>query len=190
MVNTPAPVLMALALCIGFVFACDMGEPLESQDILPGDEFDVADVGNPRALLLEWEAQGAIPSADVNGDGVVNIADLVIVAQNFGMTVDDAQLPPVSVLDADGRLVSREEDFLGMWAASWEVTLRNNELERHSLALWVSLLDAEGFALAETVLPTVHIGGHETLELSALAGVAAEAGDEIAGASARVTMWH
>jgi hypothetical protein len=57
------------------------------------DYGDPAIVGSPGAnadaqtLLIRWQVEGAIPAADVNGDGTVDIVDLVIVSQNFGKDV-------------------------------------------------------------------------------------------------------
>jgi len=42
---------------------------------------------DPATFLLQLQAKGAIPEADVNRDGVVDISDLVLVARNFGLEV-------------------------------------------------------------------------------------------------------
>lgn len=97
-------VLFGVFLMLPFA-ACDFGEPPE-----PGTQSgtpDFRNVENPKTFLLELQAQGAIPAADVNADGFVDIADLVIVAQNFGQEVDVPQpMPglPLSTAGYDGWL--------------------------------------------------------------------------------------
>ena len=78
--------------CILVALGCDVGDPVDPEPA----GFTATE--SPAALLSAWVAQGAIPEADVNGDGIVNIIDLVIVAQNFGLTVGLDTDPP-EVLD-------------------------------------------------------------------------------------------
>ena len=104
---------------------CDLGDPIESEkvDVTAAlDDFDLATVDEPtaHALLVEWEAQGAIPEADVNRDGVVNIADLVIVAQNFGQAVELTG-EWVTVLEWSGLGIATSETFTvgPEWRIEW-----------------------------------------------------------------------
>ncbi len=84
-------------LCLLWVLGCDVGDP-----VLP-DTVGLSPVDRADILLLEWQAQGAIPAADVNGDGTVDIADLVVVSQNFGLDV------PVGALTILPDIAWREE---------------------------------------------------------------------------------
>ena len=51
-------------------------------------------IRRPETTLLEWQMSGAIADADVDGNGVVDIRDLVIVARSFGQAIE---LPPVRI---------------------------------------------------------------------------------------------
>ena len=62
------PVVVLAAVGCG-----DFGDPVTPDTVNPYD------VERPDILLLEWEARGAIPAADVNRDGSVDILDLIIV---------------------------------------------------------------------------------------------------------------
>lgn len=72
---------------------CDLGAPADTSTASLAD-VDFTSIADPTVALATWEAQGAIARADVNGDGVVNIIDLVTVAQNFGQVVE---YPPVTI---------------------------------------------------------------------------------------------
>lgn len=86
------PTLVLTVQCVAQC-GCDLGSPDDSATTALND-VDFLSIDDPTASLIAWEAQGAIAKADVNGDGIVNIIDLVVVAQNFGHTVD---FPPVKV---------------------------------------------------------------------------------------------
>jgi hypothetical protein len=97
---------MRYALSLVFVFCwlgalgCDTGaKPSATMEAEPSDVTLTADdfmknAAHPEIFLLQLQAKGAIPEADVNHDGVVDISDLVIVAKNFGLeVVVDEPLP-------------------------------------------------------------------------------------------------
>lgn len=96
MKSTAIAMFLALALALG----CDNGsEPLSANDpnevsgTLTAEEFQ-RNAADPRTFLLQLQTNGAIPEADVNRDGIVDIADLVLVAKNFGLeVVFDEPLP-------------------------------------------------------------------------------------------------
>ena len=75
-------IVLAFAALVG----CDYGDPAMIETA------DIAAVGDPGTMLIRWQTEGAIPEADVNGDGTVDITDLVIVSQNFGKDVDAGAL--------------------------------------------------------------------------------------------------
>ena len=108
-------------------------------DAVTPDTVDPYAVERPDILLLEWEAQGAIPAADVNRDGTVDILDLIIVAQNFGQdtVVED---PPVRV---DAWEVKQDPVFDWRW--SYKLTVTNTSPEDHWTLFVADLFDAEGF---------------------------------------------
>jgi hypothetical protein len=60
---------------------CDYGDPTMTE------ARHLVAIEDPGVLLIRWQAEGAIPEADVNGDGTVDITDLIIVSQNFGRHV-------------------------------------------------------------------------------------------------------
>ena len=124
---------VALVVAVG----CDYGDPV---DVPPGAV--ALDGGQPVApQLARLVAHGAIPEADVNRDGVVDIRDLIIVAQSFGQPLD---LPanPVDVLDVQLR-VTQQNDL--WWREAWRATLRNNTLDTVAVDVDVELQDADGF---------------------------------------------
>ncbi|MBT3271255.1 hypothetical protein HN371_29225 [Candidatus Poribacteria bacterium] len=81
-------VLPTLAVAVVVIAGCDYGDPMGLD--ADANSQDVA------MLLTRWQAEGAIPEADVNGDGTVDIVDLVIVSQNFGKDVAVGTLTIVS----------------------------------------------------------------------------------------------
>lgn len=80
--------LFAWAFCWG-ILGCDHGKivPEDSSETAPTAEEFQRHVAHPEPFLLQLQAKGAIPEADVNHDGFVDIADLVLVARNFGLEV-------------------------------------------------------------------------------------------------------
>jgi len=91
--------LVYVLLLMGLALGCDYGEDAEPErQTVELTAEDFKDVQDPRAFLIELQAKGAIPEADVNRDGVVDISDLVIVARNFGLEVVlDEPLPGLPV---------------------------------------------------------------------------------------------
>ncbi|MCP5059580.1 MAG: hypothetical protein GY937_22985 [bacterium] len=84
-------IVAAMGLALMLV-ACGRGDPITTETTW-GDEREAA----PYALA-RLQARGLISDADVNGDGVVDIADLVIVSQNFGMLVPYGVIAPVGAV--------------------------------------------------------------------------------------------
>jgi hypothetical protein len=79
-------VLSLLVLMVG----CDAGEEVAREESKP----DFQNVSDPRPFLLQLQAEGVIPEADVNRDGFVDIHDLVLVAKAFGERIEPPALPP------------------------------------------------------------------------------------------------
>jgi hypothetical protein len=113
----------------------DYGDPISPTTV------DPYSIERPDILLLEWEAQGAIPAADVNRDGTVDILDLILVAQSFGqdVLVED---PPVRV---DAWEVKQDPDWPSTWR--YKLTLTNTSAEEERARFEVKLYDEEGFYL-------------------------------------------
>ncbi|MEO2003304.1 MAG: hypothetical protein ABGY41_04335 [Candidatus Poribacteria bacterium] len=133
---------------------CDFGGP----DLVePTVALDMTAPVVPQLAALV--AQGAIPEADVNRDGLVDIRDLILVAQSFGQQVD-APASPVDVLDAQLRTTEKNTVF---WREAWRVALRNNTADTVSVDLVVQLQDADGFVVDDdTEYGLVLSAGEET----------------------------
>ncbi|MBT3270743.1 hypothetical protein HN371_26615 [Candidatus Poribacteria bacterium] len=125
--------LLALPLVLATLGCGDYG------DAVTPDTVDPYAVERPDILLLEWQAQGAIPAADVNRDGTVDILDLIIVAQNYGqdIVVED---PPVRV---DAWEVRQMNDYT--W--SYKLTVTNTSPDEEGVYFAARLYDADGFYL-------------------------------------------
>ena len=146
-VQRPLGLLVVIA-----ALGCDVGDPVS-----PGT-VDPYAVERPDILLLEWEAQGAIPAADVNRDGTVDILDLIIVAQNYGqdIVVED---PPVRV---DAWEVKQMDDLF--W--SYKLTLTNASPHDQYAFFKVELFDAEGFYISFEIVGGEVPGGSTMTERS------------------------
>jgi len=117
---------------------CDFGGP----DLVePTVALDMTAPVVPQLAALV--AQGAIPEADVNRDGLVDIRDLILVAQSFGQPVD-APASPVDVLDVQLRTTEKNTVW---WREAWRVALRNNTADTVSVDLVVQFRDADGFVV-------------------------------------------
>jgi hypothetical protein len=95
-----------IVLVIAAAVGCDHGDPATSGILDPGVTEDLG------ARLIRWQAEGAIPEADVNGDGTVDITDLVIVSQHFGRDVPGGTLvivPDIVWRNEDGAPHGRVE---------------------------------------------------------------------------------
>ena len=108
------------------------------------------------AYLAKLEAQGAIPSADVNRDGVVGIQDLVLVARDFGQQLEAPQAD-IEVRDLEMKRIGN--DVIGpRW--SYKLTLVNNTDRAFAqVSVGLYLIDAEGLpidqgGLIETLQPS------------------------------------
>ena len=137
------PVVVLAAVGCG-----DFGDPVTPDTVNPYD------VERPDILLLEWEARGAIPAADVNRDGSVDILDLIIVAQNFGqdIVVED---PPV-------RVDAFEVKPMGRWTWSYKLTLTNTTADDRFVSFRTDLFDSEGFYLRGNGIFFISIAASET----------------------------
>ena len=123
-------------------------------DAVTPDTVDPYAVARPDVLLLEWEARGAIPAADVNRDGTVDIFDLIIVAQSYGQDVI-VEDPPV-------RLDSLELKRLSDTTWSYKLTATNTTPVAMEAWFVSRLFDEEGFFLDEDFL-YFDIGEHATV---------------------------
>jgi hypothetical protein len=132
--------LFLLCVALAAVGCGDYGDPVTPDTVNPYD------VERPDILLLEWEAQGAIPAADVNHDGKVAILDLIIVAQNFGQDIT-VEKPPVRV---DAWEVKQDEGWKAKW--SYKLTLTNTATEEERARFVAELFDAEGFYITYQVI--------------------------------------
>ena len=144
------------------VSGCDVGDPVASTS--EGRGIDVAAVGNPGLFLASLVAEGAILRADVNGDGVVDIVDLVIVAQSFGeVSTEVSSL--VTILDEGVRWVPGkgpdDDPSAQAWQFSYQITLRNETREARSARVVWSWFDAEGFLVHEVPVNVLLLGGEE-----------------------------
>ena len=127
---------------------CGEHDPVASVPTVESpDATDFESVQNPQTFLLRLQAQGAIPAADVNRDGIVDITDLVLVAQNFGQKVEVVP-PEVEVVSVDAKLREQGDTY---WTYSWKATLRNNTDVAVTVFFDVQFLDKDGF-LVERVL--------------------------------------
>jgi len=133
---------------------CDFGGP----DLVePTVALDMTAPVVPQLAALV--AQGAIPEADVNRDGLVDIRDLILVAQSFGQPVD-APASPVDVLDVQLRTTEKNTVW---WREAWRVALRNNTADTVSVDLVVQFQDADGFVVDDdTEYGLVLSAGEET----------------------------
>ena len=59
--------------------------PLRNGDVVKDNQVDYADLG----AVLEMQGATDVSEADVNADGVVDAADVAIVAQNVGQQGDE-----------------------------------------------------------------------------------------------------
>lgn len=131
--------LWTIAFVLLVTVGCDFGVRDDVDEL--GMALDMtAPVGPQLAALV---AQGAIPETDVNRDGIVDIRDLILVAQAFGQPID-APESPVDVLDAQLR-TTEKNDF--WWREAWRVGLRNNTPAPVSVDLTVQFQDADGFVV-------------------------------------------
>ncbi|MBT3270012.1 hypothetical protein HN371_22890 [Candidatus Poribacteria bacterium] len=126
-----APILMLA------VTGCDFG----AVDGLSGGGVVLDPHAPARPQLAALVAQGAIAEADVNRDGIVDIRDLILVAQSFGQIVE---IPPaaVDIVDVQLRVTEKNDTW---WRQAWRVTLRNNSPDTVSVDLGVEFQDADGF---------------------------------------------
>jgi hypothetical protein len=153
--------------CAAFVIAasipgCDYGDPVISMP--PSAGIDVDAVENPALYLAALVNQGAILRADVNGDGVVDIVDLVIVAQSFGeVSTDVTSL--VTVLDESVRWIPGrgpdDDPNAQAWEFSYLLTLRNETRETRSARVVWRWFDAAGFLIDEVPVNIALGGGEE-----------------------------
>ena len=79
---------------------------------------DVCDVidGSSRDINSDGVPDECMPPADLNGDGDVTVADLIIMIQNWGAC---AECPPACLGDLDGDCVVATDDLL-MLVSVWE----------------------------------------------------------------------
>ncbi|MBT3265899.1 hypothetical protein HN371_02045 [Candidatus Poribacteria bacterium] len=126
---------------VATIAACDVGDPTDAAR--PAQPTSHA----ARVALLEWQAEGALPEADVNGDGIVDIADLVTVAANYGLTVDPGL--------ADSRVLTtanvRFEVGAAEWALAWTVEIHNPTIRTLTGHLLVVFADADGVTIGADV---------------------------------------
>ena len=127
---------------------CDLGGPTDVDDagVGPSGSTDASlNATAVEALLLTWQIEGAIPAADVNGDGFVDIVDLVTVATSFGRSVD----PDV----ADARALTTMQMTLNVsdagWEFAWTVAIHNPTVRALSGDLVVVLSDETGAPLRD-----------------------------------------
>ncbi len=151
----------ALLLAVGLP-GCDYGEPVISMP--PVKSIDVETVDNPALYLAALVDGGAILRADVNGDGVVDIVDLVIVAQSFGeVSTDVSSL--VTILDEGARWVPGrgpdDEPDAQTWEFSYQITLRNETRETRSARIVWKWYDANGFLIDDVPVNILLQGGQE-----------------------------
>ncbi|MBT3267714.1 hypothetical protein HN371_11195 [Candidatus Poribacteria bacterium] len=155
--------VVAAAVALGAGLAgCDVGDPVAEARAREG--IDVAAVDNPALFLAALVDEGAILRADVNGDGVVDIVDLVIVAQSFGdVSTDVASL--VTILDEAVRWVPGrgpdDDPTAQAWEFSYQITLRNETRETRSARVVWSWFDASGFLVDEVPVNILLQGGQE-----------------------------
>ncbi len=141
--------LVALLLAVAVHAGCDMGAPMAEEATRLPDRVTLETGDSPAALLSAWEAQGAIPRADVNGDGVVNIVDLTIVARNFGLTVEVPE-PPISVVSLLMKEMFPELPGWGLY--TYQLTLRNEASVPMRAVYNFRFYDSEGFYLGESIV--------------------------------------
>jgi hypothetical protein len=118
---------------LGALGCGDYGDPVSPQTV------DPYAIEHPDILLLEWEAQGAIPAADVNHDGTVDIRDLVLVAQSFGQDVI-IEDPPV-------RVDAWEVRQMNTYTWSYKLTVTNTSPDEERARFVARLFDVDGFYL-------------------------------------------
>ncbi|MAF11835.1 hypothetical protein CMK11_15415 [Candidatus Poribacteria bacterium] len=134
-------IVLAIAAAVG----CDYGNPAALGILDPAATDDIG------ARLIRWQAKGAIPEADVNGDGTVDITDLVIVSQNFGRDVAVGTLiivPDIVWRNADGHPHGRVEVINGGDTPVADMRVRH--IVRHR-GLLVDIGDA---SLITALIPT------------------------------------
>ena len=154
---------LAGALALGAAApACDIGDPASSA---PADGLaDIPGADNPTLYLSALVDDGAILRADVNGDGVVDIADLVIVAQSFGDVSTEVR-SLVTISDEATRWVpgrGPDDDItVQSWEYSYQITLVNQTREtRSARGVW-KWYDASGFLIDEVFVNVLLQGGEE-----------------------------
>jgi|APSaa5957512576_1039674.scaffolds.fasta_scaffold06966_3 hypothetical protein len=82
---------LLLATIVALI-GCGQTGPVETETIWGVER------ARPYHLLMELQGRGVVSDADVNRDGVIDIQDLVIVSQNFGMAVEIGSLHPVGAI--------------------------------------------------------------------------------------------
>ena len=142
--------------------ACDIGDPVVEAPT--GSETSIHGADNPRVYLSALVSQGVILRADVNGDGVVDIADLVIVAQSFG-DVPNTLTSVVTIVDEGIRWVpgrGPDDDItVQSWEFSYQITLVNATRETRSARVVWKWYDASGFLIDEVFVNVLLQGGEE-----------------------------
>jgi hypothetical protein len=141
---------------------CDMGDPAVGE--AAGEAADIPGADNPALYLSALVSEGAILRADVNGDGVIDIADLVIVAQSFGDVSTDVR-SLVLIADEGTRWVpgrGPDDDItVQSWEFSYQITLINQTRETRSARIVWKWFDAAGFLVDEVFVNVLLQGGEE-----------------------------